>query len=181
LKTLQELTIDFEQESNRSISMPLAGLIIWATLAVLSFYLTSEAAVYVLLFATGAIFPIALIIAKIRRENLVSSKNPLAKLMGFGVLMVNLLWALHIPLLLHVPEYVILSLGIGLGLHWILYSWIVGHWLGVFHAVFRSLGIVFVWFVFPESRLLAVATVIVFTYIVSIYQMLSRTIIIEQR
>lgn len=41
--------------------------------------------------------------------------------------MVNLLWAVHIPLFIYVPEFVPLSLGISLGLHSIIYSWIVQH------------------------------------------------------
>jgi len=140
----------------------------------LSLFLTPITAIYVLLFATGAIFPLALLIAKVRRENLLSSANPLAKLMGLGVLMVNLLWAVHIPLLMKDSEFIVLSLGIGLGLHWVVYSWIIGHSLGILHAVLRTIGIVVVWYSFPETRIFAVASVIVAVYLVSIYQMLNR-------
>ncbi|WP_376712343.1 DUF7010 family protein, partial [Acinetobacter baumannii] len=54
-------------------------------------------------------------IAKLRGERLLESTNPLAKLMGVCVMMVNLLWALHIPLLLQAPQFIPLSLGIALG------------------------------------------------------------------
>lgn len=115
--TLDEYRIEFEQSSNRSISMPVAGTIIWGLVGLLSTQFSANISIYILLFATGGIFPIALVIAKFRKENLVSSSNPLAKLMGLCIVMVNLLWAVHIPLLLNAPEFVPLSLGVGLGLH----------------------------------------------------------------
>jgi len=159
--------------------MPIAGTIIWAIVALLSTQFDDKIAVYILLFATGGIFPIALLIAKFRNENLVSSNNPLAKLMGMCIIMVNLLWAVHIPLLLNAPEFVPLSLGIGLGLHWVVYSWIINHPVGLIHAVLRSILIVAAWYLFPNNEIIAISSVIVLTYLISIYQMLTRDIISE--
>jgi hypothetical protein len=124
----------------------------------------------------GAIFPIGLIIAKMRGENLLGGANPLAKLMGLCVLMVNLLWAIHITLLLKSPELLPLSLGIGLGLHWIVYSWIVGHPVGLIHAILRTISVSAVWLMFPNFRVSAVAFTVVFVYAVSLYQMSARKI-----
>lgn len=156
--------------------MPIAGTIIWGVIALLSTQFDQAIAVYILLFATGGIFPLALMISKLRNENLVSSTNPLAKLMGLCVLMVNLLWAVHIPLLLNAPEFVPMTLGIGLGLHWVVYSWIVQHSVGVLHAVLRTILILLVWYIFPNHGLLAISCAVVFVYLVSIYQMLTREI-----
>jgi hypothetical protein len=174
--TLDDYRNEFEKSSNRSVSMPIAGIIVWGLVALLSTQFNENISVYILLFATGGIFPIALIIAKIRKENLVSSSNPLAKLMGLCILMVNLLWAVHIPLLLNAPEFVPLSLGIGLGLHWVVYSWIINHPVGIIHAVLRSILIVVAWYLFPNDGLLAISCVIVLTYLISIYQMLTRSV-----
>ncbi|CAM3696198.1 DUF7010 family protein [Rheinheimera salexigens] len=178
--TLVEYRENFEQGSNRAVSMPIAGAIVWAVVAALSTQVDSRFAVYILLFATGAIFPLALLIAKFRHENLVSAQNPLAKLMGMCVLMVNLLWAVHIPLLLNAPEFVPLSLGVGLGLHWVVYSWIVSHPVGLIHAVLRAVLIVLAWYVFPDARVLAIASVIVLVYLLSIYQMLTRELVLDE-
>ncbi len=174
--TLDDYRKDFELSSNRSVSMPIAGAFIWASIALLSTLLNENIAIYVLLFATGTIFPVALVIAKFRNENLVSSPNPFAKLMGLCIIMVNLLWVVHIPLLLNVPEFVPLSLGVALGLHWVVYSWIVQHPVGLIHAVLRSILIVAVWYLFPSNRLFAISSAIVLVYLVSIYQMLTRNI-----
>lgn len=174
--TLEEYRIDFEVSTNRSVSMPIAGGLVWLVIALLSTLVPEKTGILILLFASGVIFPIALAISKIRGENLVSSSNPLAKLMGYCVLMVNLLWALHLPLFLYAPEFVPLSVGIGLGLHWIVYSWIVQHPVGIVHAILRTVLVLIAWSVFPEQRLLAVGFAIVIAYSVSIFQMLNRPI-----
>jgi hypothetical protein len=175
--TFEQYRKDFEKASNRSISMPLAGAIIWAIIALISTQFDERITTYLLLFATGAIFPLALFIAHFRNEDLISSKNPFSKLMGLCVLMVNLLWAVHIPLLLKAPMFVPLSLGIALGLHWIVYSWIIQHPLGIIHAILRTIAVVSVWYVFADDRIFAIAISIVMIYLVSIYQMLTRKII----
>jgi len=174
--TLEEYRRDFEASAKRSVSMPIAGACVWFIIALLSVRLAERIGVLVLLFGSGAIFPIALLIAKFRGESLLASDNPLAKLMGICVLMVNLLWAVHIPLFLYAPTFVPLSLGIGLGLHWVVWSWIIQHPLGIIHAILRTFLVVAAWFTFPDQRLLVIGLVIVFVYGISIWQMLTRPI-----
>lgn len=175
--TLDEYRSDFEKSTNKSVSMPIAGAIIWFLVALLSRQFNDSISIYILLFASGLIFPIGLLIARFRSENLVSSSNPLAKLMGSSVLMVNLLWGVHIPLVLYAPEFVPLSLGIGLGIHWIVYSWIIQHPVGIIHSILRTILVILAWYLFPESRIFGVGIAIVIVYIISIYQMFSRKII----
>jgi len=167
---------DFERSANRSVSLPIAGAIVWLAVGLLSTQLSERTGVLVLIFASGSIFPLGLFIARLRGESLVSSVNPLAKLMGLCVLMVNLLWAVHIPLFLYAPEFVPLSLGIGLGLHWIVYSWIVQHPVGMQHAILRTFLVVAVWTVFPDTRLLAISVAIALVYAITIWKMLNRPI-----
>ncbi len=174
--TLEEMRKDFESSANKSVSMPIAGAIVWLIIALLSTQFNERNGILILLFGSGAIFPIALLIARLRKESLMSADNPLAKLIGLSILMVNLLWAVHIPLFLYAPEFVPLSIGIGLGLHWIVYSWIVQHPIGTIHAILRTLLVVGAWTIFPEQRLLAVGLAIVFVYSFSIWRMLIRPI-----
>lgn len=170
----------FETESNRALSMPLAGAVVWTAVGLMALVFSEKVAVYLLLFATGAIFPLALMFAKLRNEKLVSGTSEFAKLMGMCVLMVNLLWALHIPLVLKAPEFVPLSLGIGLGLHWVVYSWIIQHPLGLIHAVLRTMLVVALWYLFPASRLATISAAIVACYALSIIQMSTRVIKSEE-
>lgn len=176
-ESLGVIRADFEREMNRSVSMPMAGAIVWTVVAIVSLRFDVATSALILMFATGAIFPVALLIAKVRNERLMSSNNPLAKLMGMCVLMINLLWALYIPLFLLKPSYVILGVGIGAGLHWIVYSWIVQHPLGVIHSLLRTLLVVVMWYMFPEQPLFAVGMSIVAVYCLSIWQMLRRPLL----
>ena len=173
--TLEEYRSDFNAAAKGSVSMPIAGACVWLAVAIISTQFDERTGVLILLFGSGAIFPLALAIARLRGEALMSSDNPLAKLMGLCVLMVNLLWAVHIPLFLYAPAFVPLSLGVGLGLHWIVWSWIVQHPLGIVHAVLRTILVAVAWFAFPESRLFAIGLAIVFVYGISIWQMLTRS------
>ena len=174
--TLENYRRDFEAATNRSVSMPLAGIIVWLCVGLVSLQFPFSTSIFILLFATGAIFPVALLIAKIRGEALTSSVNPLSKLMGFCVLMVNLLWAIHLPLVFRAPEFVPLSLGVGLGLHWIVYSWIINHPLGIVHALLRTLLVLLAWYVFPEHSIFAISIAVVVAYLLSHYQMFTRTL-----
>lgn len=71
--------------------MPLAGAFVWLVIAVFGYVLAENRAIVVMLFGTGLIFPNALLIAKLRRENLTDRSNPLSRLMGTSVLILNLL------------------------------------------------------------------------------------------
>ena len=123
---------------------------------------------------TGAIFPIGLLVAVVLGERLLNNTNPLAKLMGMCVLMVNLLWAVHITLLYIAPTLISLTLGISLGLHWIVFSWIIQHPLGIIHTIARTILITAAWWLFPEHRISAVAGAVVITYLYAIIALRSR-------
>lgn len=174
--TLEECRADFERTSNRAMSMPIAGTIAWSFAAVLSFILEYKLSLIALFICTGMIFPLAIGIGKLRGEKVISNQNPLSRLMGLSAMMVNLLWAVHIPLFLYAPEFVPLSLGISIGIHWIVYSWIIQHPLGTIHATARTILILLAWLSFEEQRLLAVCLVIVTMYLITLYQMANREV-----
>ncbi len=175
MDSLAALRADFEATSNRSMSLPIAGMIAWSAIGIAGLLFPLKTAVTVLIFAVSVIFPLALPIARMRKEQLTSRANPLARLMGASVLMVNLLWALHIPLYLKAPAFVPLSVGIGLGLHWIVYSWIIDHPLGYRHAIGRTIGLVAAWFAFPSNPVSACAAVVVVAYVFTLVEMARRT------
>jgi hypothetical protein len=75
---------------------------------------------------------------------------------------------------MHAPQFVPLSLGIALGLHWMVYSWIIDHPLGYRHAVLRTVGLVAVWFAFPAYPVSASAAVVVAAYAITILEMRAR-------
>lgn len=62
-----------------------------------------------------------------------------------------------------------LSIGILTGLMWLPFSWIIQHWVGVFHALSRTILIVMVWYLFPQHSFVAIPAVIVVIYAITIY------------
>ncbi|MCL4862427.1 MAG: hypothetical protein KJZ93_23630 [Caldilineaceae bacterium] len=171
---LAALRADFEQQAGRSLALPIAGATVWSIAGIAALFLPERPATFVLLFGSGAIFPLGLAIAKILRENPIDNTNPLSRLMGLCVLMVNLLWALHLTLLFNNASYFPLSLGIGLGLHWVVFSWIIDHRVGVIHATLRTTLATGLWWLLPAHPISAVALAVVAAYGWSIYTLSRR-------
>ncbi|PDW00235.1 DUF7010 family protein [Candidatus Chloroploca asiatica] len=171
---LTTLRADFDAQAGRSLALPLAGAIVWAVIGLAALLLPQRPATLLLLFGSGAIFPLGLALAALLRERLLDNTNPLAKLMGLCVLMVNLLWALHLTLLSRDPALLPLSLGIGLGLHWIVFSWIIQHPLGIVHTVLRTVLATGLWWLFPVHPITAVAAAVVLAYLYSIVALATR-------
>lgn len=174
MPALDELRADFERRARRSLSLPIAGALVWTLIAVAGAVLPARWSTLVLLFGTGTIFPLALSIARLRGEQLLENTNPLARLMGACVFMVNLLWAVHLPLAVRAPAFVPLSVGIGLGLHWVVYSWITRHPVGYTHATLRTVTVLAAWWMFPDRVVTACAIAVVLAYGLAIYQMATR-------
>lgn len=160
---LAELRADFEHRARRSLSLPVAGAIVWSAAALLGSFFPPGAAMLALLFGTGAIFPVALLIARLRGEQLIENTNPLARLMD-------------IALALKAPAFVPLSVGIGLRLHWVVYSRITQHPVGYAHATLRTLGVLAAWWMFPQAVVSACAAAVVVAYALAIYQLATRRI-----
>jgi hypothetical protein len=67
-----------------------------------------------------------------------------------------------------------LSAGILAGLMWIPVSWMIRHWVGLFHAIARTILVVIAWFLFPQDRFTVVPAVIVLVYLISIAVLMRR-------
>lgn len=174
--TLDRLRADFDEQAGRSLALPLAGAIVWAVIGVASLFLSPRIATFVLIIGTGAIFPVGILLARLLHEKLLRNSNPLATLMALCVLMVNLLWAVHLTLLFEAPTLVPLTLGIGLGLHWIVFSWIIRHPMGIINAVARTLLVTAAWWALPDHRVGAVAAAVVVTYVYSVVVLRTRAL-----
>ncbi len=166
--TLSQLRQSFEQRTNRSMSMPLAGTVFWSVVLGLSFVLPYNSALLVMLFGSGCIFPLALLFAKWRNEDFFMKGHGLGKLMLTGVIMANSLWVLHIILLFVQPKLVPYSLALGLAIHWPLYGWIIQHSLGLQHfinALLLAFLPRFMWL--PLNSIAAAALVTVVCYLIT--------------
>jgi hypothetical protein len=66
--------------------------------------------------------------------------------------------------------------GVGLGLHWVVYSWIIRHPVGYTHATVRTVAVLAAWWMFPDRVVTACAVAVVLAYGVAIYQMATRRV-----
>ena len=170
--TLRELRAEFG--SSRFIAMPIAGTIAWAVAGVLGSQLRVGAASLALFFCTGMIFPLGILIARFVGEDVLSTRNDLDRLFGLNVLMANLVWAIAIPFWLVEPTSLPLGIGVLAGLMWVPFSWMLQHWVGLFHAISRTILIVAAWYLFPARRFVVIPAIIVVIYLITILVLLRR-------
>ena len=125
---------------------------------------------------TGSIFPLGLLVARLTGEDLLGTKsnNELDRLFGLTILMANLVWGIGIPFFMIEPSSLPLSVGIFLGLMWIPFSWMIQHWIGMFHAIARTVLVVAAWLLFPDLRFVLIPALIVIIYLISIYVLIKR-------
>jgi hypothetical protein len=57
---------------------------------------------------------------------------------------------------------------------WIPFSWIIQHWVGLFHSIARTALIVAAWFSFPDHRFVVIPAIIVFVYVITIIALATR-------
>jgi len=167
-RSLSELRAEFGR--SRMLAMPIAGIIAWAAAGVFGAILPERSAALALFMCMPAVFPLGLLIARFTGEDLFGSKsqNELDRLFGLNVLMANLAWGIAIPFWMVEPSSLPLSGGILSGLMWVPLSWMIQHWVGLFHAITRTVLIVAAWFLFPNQRFVAIPVVIIIVYAISV-------------
>jgi hypothetical protein len=85
-----------------------------------------------------------------------------------------LVFAIAIPFFMIEPTSLPLTVGILAGLMWVPFSWMLQHWVGLFHAIARTVLVLAAWYLFPEHRFVAILAVIVVIYLVTIYLLAKR-------
>jgi len=173
-RTLRELRAEFGQ--SRFIAMPTAGTIAWAVAGILGSFLNVGAASLALFICTGMIFPLGIGIGRLVGEDVMQTRNELDRLFGMNVLMCNLVWAIAIPFWLKDPTSLPLGVGVLAGLMWIPFSWMLQHWVGLFHGIARTVLLVAAHYAFPAHRFVIIPAIVVALYVITIYVLLRRPI-----
>lgn len=166
--TLDQQLVRFRQR--RFIAMPIAGAFAWSLVGLAGALLDPVKAVWTLFIATGSIFYLGLLVARFTGEDLLGRDEPnrFDRLFLSTVFMSMLTFAIAIPFFQADYTSLPLSVGILSGLMWAPLSWLLGHWVGVFHATSRTLLIVAAWYVFPDLRFVVIPAVIVGIYAITI-------------
>jgi len=180
LKTLDEQRIEF---ANRSfLATPIAGLLVWLIIGIAGLTLPVRSTVWVLFIGTGSIVYIALFISKFTGEDFMDKtkpKNEFDKLFMFTVGQAVLVYSIAIPFFIMDFSSLPMTVGILTGLMWLPFSWIIKHWVGIFHSVTRTVLVLLLWYVFPENRFVYIPFVIVIIYMVTILILKNRKHLME--
>jgi hypothetical protein len=83
-------------------------------------------------------------------------------------------FAVAIPFFMIEPTSLPLSVGILAGLMWLPLSWIIQHWVGMFHAYARTALVTIAWYLFPDQRFVVIPLIIVIIYLITIYVLARR-------
>ena len=168
-RTLEEQREEFSRR--RFLATPLAGIIAWAISGVAGAFLPVFYAVWVLFIATGSIVYLSLFISKFTGENFIDKnkpKNVFDGLFLYTVIQSVLVYAIAIPFFLIDHESLPLTIGILTGLMWVPFSWIIKHWVGLFHSLVRIALVVSLWYLFPDARFTAIPAAIILVYLATI-------------
>ena len=167
--SLEEQREDFKK--NRFIAMPLAGTLVWALLGISAPFVSELTITWMLYIGTGAIFYLGAGLSYLTGERFFAksvAKNSFDRLFFVGMIMSLMVFAIALPVAAIDHTTVPLSIGILAGLMWMPLSWAIEHWIGYFHTLTRTFGIVAAWYLFPDARVEAISAVIVAVYIVSL-------------
>lgn len=134
--------------------IPLAGAVYWFALAIAGLSLDLAHWSQLAFFGSGAIFPLALLMAKIFKNNFMKDKGIVDSVLLPTFISMLLFWPMLIAAIKTEPELVTLILAIGMSLHWPVIGWSYGRSaLFSAHAIFRALIVLFLWFYVPDARL----------------------------
>ena len=174
-RTLEAQKEEFKQK--KLIASPIAGLLAWSLVAISGILFPDRVTVWVLFIATGSIVYLAMGISKFTGEDFLDRTKPsnvFDKLFFLTVLQAMLVYAIAIPFFLQDYTSLPLTVGILTGLMWIPLTWIIDHWVGLFHGITRTVTLVALWYAFPSARFVAIPLAVVAIYLVSIALLLRR-------
>ena len=174
-RTLQQQRIDFANSS--FLATPLAGLIAWLITGIAALILPIFYVVWTLFIATGSIVYLGMFISKFTGENFLDKKKPkneFDQLFMLTVLQALLVYSIAIPFFLIDYSSLPMTVGILTGLMWVPFSWIIKHWIGMFHAIVRTIVVLVLWYTIPDYRFVVIPFAIVGIYIITIAVLMKR-------
>lgn len=170
--TFDEMRADFIIRRKGSLALPITGVIAYSAAALLSLVVDSRYHNLVLTLCFWSILPIGLLIGRLRGEDMSTPpENPLLRLSAMARIMALATWAIHVPVWIYAPALFPISVGIGFALHWVVFSWTVGHPVGLIHLGMRILFVLSAWHSYPPNRMGAISLGIVLAYAISVFQL----------
>ena len=174
-RTLEEQRIAFSNQ--KFLATPLSGLIVWTIIGFIGFFLSDFIAVWSIFIGTGSIVYLGLFLSKYTGENFLDKtkpKNEFDVLFLFTVGQAILVYSIAIPFFLVDYTSLPMTVGILTGLMWLPFSWIIKHWIGIFHTLTRTILVLILWYLLPEYRFITIPFGIVLIYIITLIILKSR-------
>ena len=168
-RTLEQQRIEFINQ--KFLATPLAGLIIWTLIGLIGVFFSDFIAVWSIFIGTGSIVYLGLFLSKFTGENFLDKskpKNEFDTLFLFTAGQAILVYSIAIPFFLVDYSSLPMTVGILTGLMWLPFSWIIKHWVGIFHTLFRIITVLTLWYLLPEYRFIAIPFAIVLIYIITL-------------
>jgi hypothetical protein len=133
--------------------IPLAGAIYWAALTWVGYTMPPGQWILVAMWGSGAIFPIALLLAKLFRNDFMKDQTATGDVLLPTFISMFLFWPMLISAIWSAPQLAPLILAIGMSLHWPVIGWAYGKTaLYTAHAVVRAIVVFIIWNWMPEAR-----------------------------
>ena len=174
-RTLEAQKEEFKQR--KLLATPIAGLIAWLAVAISGIFFSEKTTALVLFIATGSIVYLGMGISKFTGEDFLDKnrpKNTFDRLFFYTVAQAILVYSIAIPFFLEDYTSLPLTVGILTGLMWLPISWIIDHWVGLFHSLARTASVVALWYLFPSQRFVFIPLAIVIIYVVTIIILYNR-------
>ena len=168
-QSLEEQRIIFSNQ--KFLATPLAGLIVWSIIGIVGLFFSDVIAVWSIFIGTGSIVYIGIFLSKYTGENFLDKtkpKNEFDTLFLFTAGQAILVYSIAIPFFLVDYSSLPMTVGILTGLMWLPFSWIIKHWIGVFHTLTRITLVLTLWYLWPELRFITIPFAIVLIYIVTL-------------
>jgi len=170
--TFDEMRADFIRRRKGSLALPITGVIVYSTAALLSLAVAPEWRNTVLAVCFWLIMPVGALVMKLRGEESGSAaENPLFQLSAYARVMALATWAVHVPVWLYAPDLFPLTVGILFALHWVIFSWTLGHPVGFYHLAMRMAFVLTAWHLVPGNRVAAVSLGVALAYLISVVQL----------
>jgi len=170
--TFEEMRADFIRTRPGVPSLPIAGVIVYSTVAILTLLVAPERRNLVLFLCFWMIMPVGALLMKLRGEvPTPNTANPLFQLSALARWMVLSTWAIHIPVWICAPDLFPLTVGIAFGLHWVVLTWSMGNPVGLIHLGMRIGFVLAAWHLCQSNRVGAVAAAIAAAYLISAIQL----------
>jgi hypothetical protein len=158
-----------------TISMPLAGLIVWSALGVAALFVPRAAVGWMAVYVMAAILPLAFAIEKLRGRNpFVKDDNPVSTLFFHSIIGIGLMFPLIIGASQAAgdPDIMVLGVAILAGIIWIPYGWGADDPVGLRHAIVRAAGCYLAYWLAPDNlKASAICAVVALSYVYSLVAM----------